>query len=84
MKKVLWVSGIVVGSSVVTYLTLNKQQRNTMTNWVTTAKKKMKLKHRQGFPIEQAGDPIGDHLENANMVSEGSQYGVNYYNEIKQ
>lgn len=36
------------------------------------------------FPIEEAGVPETDNPENANMVDEGSQFGVNYYNNLKE
>ncbi|MGM8214332.1 hypothetical protein ACLIA0_02050 [Bacillaceae bacterium W0354] len=44
------------------------------------------FKHRsnESFPINKAGKPDLDHLDNAKMVSEGSQYGVQYYNEVVQ
>ncbi|UFU00896.1 hypothetical protein KO561_08170 [Radiobacillus kanasensis] len=34
--------------------------------------------------IDKAGMPELDQQENAKMVSEGSQFGVHYYNEVKQ
>jgi len=34
------------------------------------------------FPIEKVGQP--DDLDQANMVSEGSQFGIQYYNEHVQ
>ncbi|GAB2543243.1 hypothetical protein [Gracilibacillus alcaliphilus] len=36
------------------------------------------------FPIDIAGDPGLDNLENSDMVEEGSQFSVDYYNKIKQ
>ncbi|MGN8645150.1 hypothetical protein ACTNEO_03530 [Gracilibacillus sp. HCP3S3_G5_1] len=36
------------------------------------------------LPIEEAGNPSQDNIENAKMVAEGSQFGVNYYNKVKQ
>lgn len=49
------------------------------------------LKDSQGYrTLEDAGIPgqLGitnsAQLDNSNMVYEGSQYGVNYYNEVKE
>ncbi|WP_112180727.1 MULTISPECIES: hypothetical protein [Paraliobacillus] len=36
------------------------------------------------FPIEEAGEPETDNPENANMVDEGSQFGVKYYNNLQE
>ncbi|MGM8211883.1 hypothetical protein ACLIBH_03705 [Virgibacillus sp. W0430] len=50
---------------------------------------KNKQKKSEKSTLEQAGVPDQmehnslDQLENAKMVSEGSQYGVQYYNEAK-
>lgn len=41
-------------------------------------------KESEYFPIEEAGVPETDNPENANMVAEGSQFGVMYYNEVKE
>ncbi|ENH95537.1 hypothetical protein J416_15572 [Gracilibacillus halophilus YIM-C55.5] len=38
----------------------------------------------EDLPIEEAGHPETDMLDNADMVSEGSQYGVHYYNKVRQ
>ncbi|KHE68093.1 hypothetical protein [Halobacillus sp. BBL2006] len=39
---------------------------------------------KEDLPIEEAGNPQLDNLENADMVSEGSQFGVQYYNELTE
>lgn len=36
------------------------------------------------LPIEKAGKPELDQFENSKMVSEGSQFGVNYYNKLRE
>ncbi|SFJ92049.1 hypothetical protein SAMN04487936_105216 [Halobacillus dabanensis] len=36
------------------------------------------------MPIEEAGQPDQDNLDNAKMVAEGSQFGVQYYNELTE
>ncbi|ARI77614.1 hypothetical protein [Halobacillus mangrovi] len=42
------------------------------------------FKKKDGLPVEEAGNPQLDNLENADMVSEGSQFGVQYYNELTE
>ncbi|WP_202409641.1 MULTISPECIES: hypothetical protein [Halobacillus] len=36
------------------------------------------------MPIEEAGKPETADLENSKMVNEGSQFGVQYYNELTE
>ncbi|WP_347860694.1 hypothetical protein U0355_08220 [Salimicrobium sp. PL1-032A] len=36
------------------------------------------------MPIREAGEPEADNLQNSKMVSEGSQFGVQYYNELTE
>nr|WP_255639607.1 hypothetical protein [Aquibacillus saliphilus] len=45
---------------------------------------KQKTNETSYLPIEEAGVPEADQPENAKMVSEGSQFGVNYYNRVKE
>ncbi|PLR80039.1 hypothetical protein CVD25_15840 [Bacillus canaveralius] len=35
-------------------------------------------------PLEKAGHPDPEDIEDNKMVSEGAMYSVNYYNEVKQ
>ncbi|KAB8138616.1 hypothetical protein F9U64_03095 [Gracilibacillus oryzae] len=41
-------------------------------------------KNNSNLPIEESGDPGRQGIQNSNMVAEGSQFGVNYYNKTKQ
>lgn len=69
-----------VGMGVATNLVLQRKKRSKFTDDYSL----------QGHILEEAGIPDQlknedlAQLENANMVSEGSQYGVNYYNEVKE
>lgn len=60
-----------------------------LTNYLLNNKKRKKHSSQHHI-LEEAGIPDQmdtkdlAQLENANMVSEGSQYGVNYYNEVKE
>ncbi|WP_085992140.1 hypothetical protein [Oceanobacillus senegalensis] len=40
-------------------------------------------KFNDDLPIKQALVPEEDNLENAKMVSEGSQFGIEYYNKLR-
>lgn len=70
-----------VGAGAVLYLTLNKPIREKgikmIKNWLHL------IQDSKTFPIEEAGVPELDNIENAKMVDEGSQFGVEYYNRVK-
>ncbi|CQR47825.1 hypothetical protein BN1058_02156 [Paraliobacillus sp. PM-2] len=71
---------IVVG--IILYFSMNKKMRD---KGVTTIKKWIDvIRNSESFPIEEAGVPEVDNIENAKMVDEGSQFGVEYYNRIKE
>lgn len=55
----------------------------TLTFLVMNPKNKRK-ETKTNLPIRKAGVPEEDHTENAKMVAEGSQFGVDYYNKIKE
>ncbi|RDY72461.1 hypothetical protein DXT76_01795 [Halobacillus trueperi] len=38
----------------------------------------------EAMPIEEAGKPETASLDNSDMVAEGSQFGVQYYNELTE
>ncbi|MCA0969415.1 hypothetical protein LCM20_02275 [Halobacillus litoralis] len=42
------------------------------------------LNTKADMPVEEAGKPEVSNLDNADMVSEGSQFGVQYYNELTE
>lgn len=53
-------------------------------SWSRLTEKQKRKKEQSSLPVNKAGQP--DPLETADnkMVYEGSQYGVQYYNEKKQ
>ncbi|MFB4167633.1 hypothetical protein [Virgibacillus sp. JSM 102003] len=70
---------------------LNKEEnRNKLKEKVSHIKNKVKGTNHTNSTFEDAGIPDqADNkdpaqLENAKMVSEGSQFGVEYYNEVKE
>ncbi|WP_335808455.1 hypothetical protein [Halobacillus litoralis] len=38
----------------------------------------------EDLPVEEAGKPETASLDNSDMVAEGSQFGVQYYNELTE
>ncbi|ASK63621.1 hypothetical protein CFK37_16375 [Virgibacillus phasianinus] len=91
MKKRYLLSGIgAIGAGVagVVLKDKNKREKLKLTIENTTTKIKNMNKEKE-TTLEDAGipDQVEDkdqaQLENSKMVSEGSQFGVNYYNEVK-
>ncbi|SDB87325.1 hypothetical protein SAMN05421734_10256 [Pelagirhabdus alkalitolerans] len=82
-KKV--VMGLVgISASVVGFVLADRKTRANLKEKGHDLKMRLLLKNKPNFPIDEAGDPLEDQIENADMVSEGSQYGVEYYNRIRQ
>ncbi|MFC4404705.1 hypothetical protein [Gracilibacillus xinjiangensis] len=54
-----------------------KEMSNTISN-------KDKNNNDNSLPVDEAGDPGKQGIQNSNMVAEGSQFGVNYYNKTRQ
>lgn len=88
MKKRYLAIGISIGA-VASYLLVDGDNRNRLAKNVQIIMNKFK-RNKESTLLEKAGipDQIDDQelsqLENAKMVSEGSQYGVQYYNEVKK
>lgn len=81
--------GAFSASAIVAYLLSNEENREKMLSTIKTVKNKVTDLGNEERPstLEAAGIPdqteyLDDTLsENADMVSEGSQYGVAYFNE---
>src|SRR5699024_629782 len=90
MKKRYLLSAI--GASAAGYLLINKKNRQKLKTNLKSLLKSVKNTNdfRLGSTLEDAGRPDQTNnqdlaqLQNAKMVSEGSQVGVNYYNEVKE
>ena len=72
-----------VGVGALTYVLMNKLKQDKNDRQYKEIRKTLK-KNKTHLPIEEAGYPGKDELDNADMVAEGSQFGVNYYNKVKQ
>ncbi len=83
MKRNLFILLVAVAMSFVSVLLINEKRRQEMLIKLTDRKRSIHLRDNTHFPIREAGMPYTDNLENSKMVSEGSQYGVEFYNRIK-
>ncbi|MET3682002.1 uncharacterized membrane protein (DUF106 family) [Alkalibacillus flavidus] len=80
-RKLILSSAIAAGAAVTSYLLIDENRRQQVKNKFNEFKQYMS--NESDFPIEEAGKPELDDIENADMVAEGSQFGVQYYNEVK-
>jgi hypothetical protein len=81
-------SGLVVSTvGVTTYLLKDKPKRDktkeTVQKWMTKIKSPF-LEKEQELPIDKAGKPDPEDVDDTKMVSEGAMTGVQYYNEKQQ
>jgi len=73
------------GAAAVWMATNPKENGARVRNMVTGLKERFtSTKEQEGLPIQQAAHPDPYDFDNNEMVSEGSVYGVNYYNESFQ
>ncbi|WP_191557743.1 hypothetical protein [Metabacillus idriensis] len=90
MRQKTLISGIAlstVGVGVTSYLLKDKSNRQKVTGFVNNAKNKIPYfarKNTDSFPVEKAGHPDPQDIDDNNMVSEGSMYPVQYYDEKKK
>ncbi|WP_440895179.1 hypothetical protein ACS127_11455 [Amphibacillus sp. Q70] len=84
MKKNIFLVLIAVAASFVSFILVGKNSYKKIPMKPNNVKHPIQLRNKNYFPIQQAGDPLSDDLENSKMISEGSQYGVEYYNRVRQ
>lgn len=89
MKKRWIYSGVgAVGAGAISYLLKDETRRENLKNKAksvtNTVRENLKKDDNSDLPVEKAGVPEYDHTENSKMVDEGSQFGVQYYNKIKE
>lgn len=93
MKKryIMSAIGAMSASAVAAYLLSDEESRTKLMNTIESVKEKMMNSNGEKKPstLEAAGIPdqtaYADETlaENADMISEGSMYGVNYFNEVR-
>lgn len=91
MKKRYLLSGAsIVGAGAAGIILKDKNTRDKLKSIVKSTTSKIKNMDSDNTTLEDAGVPDESEkkdiaqLENSKMVSEGSQFGVNYYNEMKE
>lgn len=84
LKRNLLIILIAAIASFISVSLVNEKRRKEVLDRLIDLKRSIQLRNNTHFPIQEAGMPYTDNLENAKMVSEGSQYGVNYYNRLKK
>ncbi|HEX7064551.1 MAG TPA: hypothetical protein VF199_05730 [Bacillales bacterium] len=67
-----------------TYLLKDKSTRGRLTDYIRIRKDPDPGKNETSHPIEKAGHPHPENTEDNKMVSEGAQFGVQYFNRIKK
>lgn len=81
------ISAGIIGAGAASYILLNDTQKSKIKESVNNLTKQMDPSEstfeKAGHPDQMDMRDTAD-LENAKMVSEGSQFGVQYYNEKKQ
>ncbi|MFD1018031.1 hypothetical protein [Thalassobacillus hwangdonensis] len=73
-----------VGAGALAYLLRDETKREQMKDKARSLTDKWRGGTPEDMPVDKAGEPELDNLENSKMVSEGSQFGVNYYNELTE
>ncbi|WP_238343489.1 hypothetical protein [Gracilibacillus saliphilus] len=75
--------GMIGAAGIATSISLVLMDKSKRQSLMNKWKNAMQM-NESHLPIEEAGDPGKDNLENADMVAEGSQFGVHYYNKVRQ
>ncbi|MBG9769921.1 hypothetical protein [Bacillus vallismortis] len=88
MKQKLLLSGLAVSTvGITSYLLKDPSNRQKAREFIHSMKMKMKMTKQpemEKFPVDKAGHPHPQDIEDNKMVSEGSMYPVQYYDEKKK
>ncbi|PFV93172.1 hypothetical protein COL08_23595 [Priestia megaterium] len=91
MRQKALISGLAISTvsvGITTYLLKDKSNLDKVKGFVRSVKKAIPYKSSTqkftSFPIHKAGHPDPMDTEDSKMVSEGSMFPVQYYNEKKQ
>jgi hypothetical protein len=66
------------------WMAMKPENKTKLTEMATQVKEKVMPSKTDVLPVQKAGNPDPLDVEDNKMVSEGSMYGVNYYNENLQ
>jgi len=67
-----------------TYLLKDKSNRIRLKEYMKMPAKEKDNRLEDDFPIHKAGHPHPENVPDNEMVSEGAQFGVQYYNRLRQ
>ncbi|MBU5595565.1 hypothetical protein KQI76_10415 [Amphibacillus sp. MSJ-3] len=84
MKKSFFLLLIGIATSFISFILMSHEVHKKIQKSLQDRRRFIQLRNNDHFPIQLAGDPLIDAPENSNMISEGSQYGVDFYNRVKQ
>jgi hypothetical protein len=91
MRQKTLISGLAISTvsvGITTYLLKDKSNLDKIKGFIQSVKKTVPYKSSTqklvSFPIHKAGHPDPMDIEDNKMVSEGSMFPVQYYNEKKQ
>ena len=81
-KRWLFTAVGAVAGGTLAYLLKDEENRQQVKDKARTVQGK--FGNSKNMPIEEAGKPETADLDNSDMVAEGSQFGVQYYNELTE
>lgn len=74
---------LLLGAGAAAWWLSKDENRTKFDGWMTQAKQKLSGETSPGdaFPVHKGGNPHPEDVDDNKMVSEGSQFAVNYYNK---
>ncbi|AKL85319.1 hypothetical protein C6370_17860 [Bacillus atrophaeus] len=83
MKQKLLISGLAVSTvGITSYLLKDPSNRQKVKNFIYDVKRKFSSEPNiDAFPVNKAGNPHPEDIEDNKMVSEGSMFPVQYHDE---
>ena len=74
-------AGAAAGATAIYYVLKDKKTRRKLSRMKDDVLMSLKLKRHDDFPLDSAGG-YDENIDNADMISEGSSFGVDYYNRV--
>ncbi|MGM0522436.1 MAG: hypothetical protein ACQER2_00095 [Bacillota bacterium] len=74
-------AGAAAGSTALYHVLKDKKTRRKLSRMKDDVLMSLKLKRHDDFPLDSAGG-FDENIDNADMISEGSSFGVDYYNRV--
>lgn len=74
-------AGAAAGATAIYHVLKDKKTRRKLSRMKDDVLMSLKLKRHDDFPLDSAGG-YDENIDNADMISEGSSFGVDYYNRV--